>query len=242
MNIAELAEHSANRIGEMMVLDFEGRQFTNLQLLNQARRLQRAFTKLGARQGDIITMCVMNHPTVYPVFQGIFRTGCTALPVMFTLKEPEVHYILKDSRSIGVVTDSFNIEKIRTAIKGLDHIRFIVSIDGKDDPAASPREYGLETLLKEAPMEDLPKINEDDLALMLYTAGTTGRPKGVMLTHRNLYAQADGVNEATELQNFKNPLRRLSSLPMAHIFGVGVMNAGYLASGPNSEGYTVQMT
>lgn len=241
MNIAELAEHSAARMGEVMVLDYEGQQFTNWQLLDQARRLQRGFSRLGARQGDIITMCVINHPLVFSIFQGIFRCGCTALPVMFTLTEPEVRYILQDAQAQGIVTDTANLAKIRAAAGGFKHIRWIAVIGGQDDPAASPPEYRLETLLEETPQEVLPKIDEGDVALMMYTAGTTGRPKGVMLTHGNLYHSADAINEASELHLYKNPLVRISALPMAHIFGVGVMNAGYLASGPMSHGYLVQM-
>jgi len=242
MNLAELAEHSAVRLGERMVLDFEGRRFTNWQLLDKARRLHRGFAKLGAGRGSIITMCLMNHPYVYSVFQGIFRTGSTVLPVMFMLAEPELHYILKDSRSQGVVTDAANLAKVHAAAKGLEHVLWIAAIGGQDDPLTSPPEYRLETLMEGEPQESLPEIDEDDVALMLYTAGTTGRPKGVMLTHKNLYAAADAANEAGEFRRFKSPQIMISALPMAHIFGVSVMNAGYIASGDVIGGYCVQMS
>ena len=241
MNIAELAEQSATRLGEKKVLVFEGQEFTNWRLLDQARRLQHGLAKLGLRQGDIVTMSMMNHPSVYPVFQGIFRNGATALPVMFTLTEPEVRYILEDSGSQGVVTDAANLAKISAAARGLNHIRWIAAVGVEDDPTASPPVYRLETLLEEMPQETLPKIHEDDVAMMMYTAGTTGRPKGVMLTHKNLYASADAASESAEQQNVKTPRIWISALPMAHIFGVGVMNAGYLASGPGADGYCVQM-
>lgn len=241
MNIAELAEQSATRLGERMVLDFEGQQFTNWQLLDQARRLQRGFAKLGLRQGDIVTISMMNDPSIYPVFQGIFRNGGTALPVMFTLTESEVRYILQDSRSQGVVTDAANLAKISAAAQGLDHIHWIAALGVQDDLKASPPVYRLETLLEEKPQETLPKIDENDVAMMLYTSGTTGRPKGVMLTHKNLYASADAANEASETQNYIKPRILLSALPMAHIFGVGVMNGGYLAEGTAAAGYCVQM-
>lgn len=241
MNIAELAEHSATRLGERTVLDFEGRQFTNWQLLDQARRLQRGFARLGLRQGGVVTVSMMNHPSVYPVFQGIFRNGGTALPVMFTLTETEVRYILQDSQSQGVVTDAANLSKICGAAQGLEHIRWIAAIGVQDDLKASPPVYRLETLFEEEPQLTLPKIDEDDVAMMLYTSGTTGRPKGVMLTHKNLYASADAANEASETQIHTEPRVLLSALPMAHIFGVGVMNGGYLAEEKGAGGYCVQM-
>ena len=74
MNLAELAEHSAQRLGERMVLDFEGERFTNTQLLEKAQCIHGALADLGLGKGEITAMCMLNHPMVYPVFQGIFRT------------------------------------------------------------------------------------------------------------------------------------------------------------------------
>jgi len=242
MNIAELAEKSAARLGEKMVLDFEGQQYTNWQILDKARRLQRGFAQIGLRQGDVVALCMMNHPAVYSVFQGIFRNGGTALPIMPNLMEPEVWHILRDSQAHGVVTDAVNLAKIRAAAQGMDQIRWIAAVGIQDDLKASPPLYSLETLFAEKPMETLPKIEEDDLAILLYTGGTTGRPKGVMLTHKNLYASAQADNEANETQLLKKPKIRLTALPMAHIFGVSVMNGGYLVTGAAVDNYWVQMS
>jgi long-chain acyl-CoA synthetase len=196
MNLAKLAEEAVQRQGERMILDFEGEQFTNVQMLDWARRLQRIFSRLGLRRGDIAAMYLFNHPLVYPVFGGIFRTGATALPVMFLLTPPELRYVLADSRAKGVITDGMGIDKVREAIEGLDHIEWILVRGGEDAMEASPPEYRLETLLEDDPEKTLSDIDEDDVALMLYTAGTTGKPKGVMLTHSNLYAccRADWCN------------------------------------------------
>jgi long-chain acyl-CoA synthetase len=62
-----------------------------------------------------------------------------------------------------------------------------------------------------------------------------------MLTHRNLYASADAAAEASEMHNFTGPRISITALPMAHIFGVGVMNSGYLVSGAVADSYWVQM-
>jgi len=242
MNVAELEAQAVERLGERMVLDFEDEQFTNLQLLDWGRRLQRGFAGLGLKHGDVTLLCMMNHPLIYPVFQGIFRNGAVALPVMFMLAEAELRYILSDSNAQGIVTDAMNLPKVREAVKELDRIAWIVVLGGEDNPSASPPEYSLDGLLKEAPMESLPAINDQDLAMMLYTAGTTGKPKGVMLTHANLLAGAEAAAEGAEIEKHTATRIMMSAMPMAHIFGVGVMMAGYMTPKRIADGYGVQMS
>ncbi|MBU2551489.1 MAG: AMP-binding protein [Proteobacteria bacterium] len=241
MNIPVLAEESLRRLGERTVLVFDGRRYTNARLLDYSRRLHRAFGRLGLAKGDFALMCMINAPLVYPVFGGIFRTGAAALPVMFVLTAPEIRFVLEDSMAQGVITDQMGLPRVREAVQGLDSVRWIVVRDGQDDLEARVPEYSLETLLLEEPEMVLPDIDEDDLALMMYTAGTTGRPKGVLLTHGNLYASADAAQEAAEHHLIGTPRITMSALPMAHIFGVGVMNSGYLIPENLADSYSVQM-
>jgi long-chain acyl-CoA synthetase len=241
MNLASLAEQSFDRLGERRSLFFEGEFFSNAQMLDNAGRLQRAFAGLGMGKGHIGAICMSNHPLVYPVFQGLFRTGGAAVPVMFQLSAPELRYVLADTRAHLVVTDEVNLEKVLEAVKGLDHVRAVVVRGGASRPEASPAILGLEELLGEEPAGGLPDIAEEDLALLLYTSGTTGRPKGAMLSHANLIASAQVGAEASELDRLEKPQISISAMPMAHIFGVGVMNGGYLVPERLADGYMVQM-
>jgi long-chain acyl-CoA synthetase len=241
MNLAQLAEDSAARLGERMTLVFDEERFTNWQLLDWARRLQGGFSDLGLGRGTAAILCLANHPLVYPVFQGIFRAGGTAVPVMPQLAVPEIRHIVSDTGARGVVTDTAGLPKIREAVRGLTHVRWIVVRGGEDAPSGSPPERRLETLLGAAPITVLPAIDAEDVALMLYTSGTTGNPKGVMLTHANLLASAEAGNEASELDRWQTRRVSVSGMPMAHIFGVGVMNSGYLVPERLADGYGVQM-
>ena len=84
MNLPELAESALERLGELVTLDFEGQTYTNLQMMDWSQRLQGALTRLGLGRGDFAVMCLINHPMVFSVFGGIFRTGATAVPcIMF---------------------------------------------------------------------------------------------------------------------------------------------------------------
>ncbi len=228
MNLAQLAENAIERFGESKALVFDGKEYTNVKLFDYSCRLQTAFSGMGMKKDSNIVLFLMNHPLVYPVFEGIFRTGGTAIPVMFLLTAQEIRYILMDSRAEGIISDLLNLGKIREAVRGLDHIKWVIVIGGENNPNASPPEYALDPFLKEEKTQNLPNIDGDDLAIMMYTSGTTGKPKGVMLTHNNIYATGLAGQEAGELDTWEGPYISMSAMPMAHIFGVGVMVAGYM--------------
>jgi acyl-CoA synthetase (AMP-forming)/AMP-acid ligase II len=141
------------------------------------------------------------------------------------------------------VTDTHNLDKVRIAVDGLDHVRWITVVGGAERAEGTPPEFPLEGFLESAPEESLPQIDAEDVAIMLYTSGTTGRPKGVMLTHANIAAQGEAIVEASNWESWEGPYISISAMPMAHIFGVGVMVSGYVM--PKSlidrGGYGVQM-
>ncbi len=242
MNLADLAQSALERLGERITLDFEGQTYTNLQMMDWSQRLQGALTRLGLKKGDFAVMCLINHPMVFSVFGGIFRTGATAVPAMFMLAAPELRYVLMDTKATCIFTDEFSLEKVREASAGLDHVKWIVVLGEAGDAQADIPEYTLDDLLDEPPTETLPVINEEDVALILYTSGTTGKPKGALLTHANLYASAEAAYLAAQLDQWEGRYVSVSALPMAHIFGVGVMNSAHFMPEYLADSYSAMMT
>ena len=88
-NLAQLAEWSFDQHGERNSMWYQGQFYKNTDILDKAKRLQTAFSSLGAKKGENICICAINHPSVYSVFGGIFRTGATAVPVMKVLTHHE---------------------------------------------------------------------------------------------------------------------------------------------------------
>ena len=239
-NLAALAESAAERFGERTSMYFDGKAVSNFAILERARRLQGAFMDLGLEKGKIASLCMVNHPYVFSVFGGAFRSGGTIVPAMFQLTASELRYIFAHTESMGIITDAMLVEKIREAVEGLDHVQWLAVAGGENNAEANPREYRLEDLMAQDEETTIARIDADeDVAVMLYTSGTTGRPKGVMLTHANLLASAEAGLDAAELHLREHPMRSVSALPMAHIFGVGVMNGGYSLPNEYAPGYAV---
>jgi long-chain acyl-CoA synthetase len=228
MNLATLAQDAVERLGVFDSMVFDGETFTNAQQLDRSKRIHRRLEDLGIGRGDRVVLCMVNHPLIFPAVQGIIRTGAAAIPVMFILTAPELRYILSDCGASAVVTDHHNIDKVRLAVDGLEHVRLIAVVGGEERADAVPPELPLEGFLDSEPRETLPQIDADDVAIMLYTSGTTGKPKGVMLSHSNLVAQAEAIAEASGYDRWEGPYVSISAMPMAHIFGIGVMVSGYV--------------
>lgn len=237
-----LAEDALERNGEKLSVIFEGRKLTNLEMYNSGRSLQRGLEDLGLGSGKIVGMSMANDPGVLIAFQAIFRSGATVVPAMSQLTPEELRFVFSDTKAVGVLTDSILLFKVQQAVKGLDHVKWIAVLGGKDKPDANPPEYSMDTLMKLDPQTKVAQIDPvEDVALMLYTSGTTGKPKGVMLTHANLIAAAEAGQEASEYETWTGPRVGLNALPLAHMFGIGVMNGGFLTPKEFSDGYTVIM-
>lgn len=220
MNVAMLGEDHYRRLGETVTMIFEGREITNAETREKAARLGNALKELGIGLDDVVAVTMSNCPQVFESFGAIFRIGAVALPILFVLTAEEFRYILEDAAAAAVITDTVVVPKVLEASAGLECVRHIIVVGGED----SARTLSYEKLLaKSSPELGIEDRDPDDVAMLMYTSGTTGKPKGVMLTHRNLITSAESAYKANEVQK---PQVSLVCLPMAHIYGVGAMNAG----------------
>ena len=233
MNLVKLSDKNLEQFGEKPAYIFEGEEFTNVRLNEMGRRLAAGLKALGIGRGDHVVVSLPNSPEVFACFGAIWRIGAVIVPIMFLLGEDETRYILDHSDARAVITSSDLFEKIDNARKGIHHVKHVIVLGG-EDTGEGVDFYGL--VNSNAPEQHTEKLEKNDIALMIYTSGTTGQPKGVMLSHNNLYQNALASTEAS--RPGKGDIALLC-LPLAHSFGVVVMNSGNLVE--HKENFGVLM-
>jgi long-chain acyl-CoA synthetase len=215
VNLAVLGEESVRRFGEYPALVFEGREWTNVEQQRAAGRLAHALRELGVRPGDRVVVLLPNCPEVLQSYAAILEVGAVVVPVIFLLSAPEVRHILEHAEPAVVIT----APELAWRVEGWGGPLVLV---GGEAPGA----LAYDALIARQPAE-FPAVERagSDLAVILYTAGTTGAPKGVALSHGNLLANARAAASLYELDRER---WGLATLPLSHSYGLTLMNAGHV--------------
>jgi long-chain acyl-CoA synthetase len=226
-HLARLAERALERTDPgHLGLHFEGRWFTAGELFERATRVAGGFRRLGVGPGDRVVVVAANAPDVGITYQALWRCGAVATPVLFLLPPQELRHVLVDSDARAVVTTPEFLPAVQQARADLDVT--VVVAGGADPEGTDGTVIDLEELAAADPAGIIDRA-DDDLAALLYTGGTTGRSKGVMLTHEALWHAGRIGYEATADDHLT---RTLVPLPLSHSFGLLVTVTGQHAPFP----------
>ncbi|MFC1884393.1 class I adenylate-forming enzyme family protein [Thermodesulfobacteriota bacterium] len=218
MNIAELSRKEIEKFGEHVSIVFEGREYTNIEMLNTAKRIGNALKGLGVKPGDRVIIQMPNCPEVLQGFQAVWNIGAVVVPINFMIGDEETAFIYSDSGTETIISSSDFLPKIEKCREESPLIKNVILIDEKVDPPY----LSYHKLAAENSEELEPEpTKDDDLAALIYTAGTTGRPKGVMHTHYSLYSNAKMQNDTIDLPS---GITRIGVLPLCHSYGIAGMN------------------
>jgi long-chain acyl-CoA synthetase len=210
-NLARLAEAALERLGDHPSVFFEGTWYSSAQQLERARRLASSLVRLGVRPGDRVVVMMANCPEVIQLYHAAWRAGAVVTPVVFLVTAPELRHILDDSEASAVFTTPEILPKVLEA-RGERPLPVVVLGGTTDDSTISFADFA-------ADAEPLPIVDRsaDDPAALLYTGGTTGRSKGVGLSHRNLSFAGKASRARSHLPGLT---RGQTSLPLSHSFGL----------------------
>ncbi|HEY4027979.1 MAG TPA: AMP-binding protein [Candidatus Dormibacteraeota bacterium] len=221
-HLAVAAEQAYERFGDRETLFFDGAWLRSGELHDRSLRLAGGLARLGIRPGDRVAVTMPNSPAVGVCYTGLWRAGAAITPVIFILAEAELRHILADSGCVAVITSADLLPRVRAAAAGVETLRWIVSDGGGEGSVP------LAELEAEAAGDVVPRA-DGDLAALMYTGGTTGRAKGVMLSHANLWYAGHASHQATHTPGVT---RGLLTLPLSHAFGLLVTVIGFHAVEP----------
>jgi long-chain acyl-CoA synthetase len=211
-NLARLAEAAFERRGDYESLLFEGRWHRSGELFERSCRIAGGLAELGVEPGERVVVSMANRPEVSVVYQALWRAGAVATPATFLLGAEDLRHVIADAEACAVITTSEFVDKAMQAVAGLDKVRHLICTDGGERDGV----MALADLERSEPAPIVPR-DDDELAALLYTGGTTGRAKGVMLSHANLHYTGNAVQQASRVAGVS---RSLMTLPLSHSYGL----------------------
>jgi long-chain acyl-CoA synthetase len=212
-NLARILESTAERKPDAPAIVFEGSTTTFGGLELMARQASATLADLGVTKGDRVALWLPNHPAFASDMYGVLRLGGVVVPVHAALTRPEAQHILADA---GVKTLFLGEDQTEAAGDMLAEMGIHGVLLPRDAPSGADSASAPEPA--DHPIVD---VTDEDLALIAYTSGTSGLPKGAMLTHRNLLANLDQMGRTPIAIGPEDVV--LCILPLFHIFGLNVV-------------------
>lgn len=164
----------------------------------------------GVGKGDTVALLLENSPQFLIAYYGVLRTGATAVPMNPIYTADEISYILADCKAKVIISIPTQKSNLTTIQEQLYHLELIIYTESDDSTLT------FDNLLLQAKTDFIsPFLSDDELAIILYTSGTTGKPKGAMLSHRNLSSNAESTLSLFKLNNADLVV---AALPMFHVF------------------------
>lgn len=231
LNLAVLLEDSAREVPERTAIIFEETKFSYAQVNAAANQVAHVLTEVGIQKGDKVALSCPNIPYFPIVYYGILKAGAAVVPLNILLKPREIAYHLQDSDAKGYMcfegSPDLPIGEMGfTAFQEVDTCKHFFLITA-NSAAPSPIE-GTQTLgtmmAKQPTTFETVQVHPDETAVILYTSGTTGQPKGAELSHSNMLLNARLCDSMYPKADHDV---HLITLPLFHSFGQTVqMNAG----------------
>jgi long-chain acyl-CoA synthetase len=196
---------------------------SHTEVAERVRHAARGLSALGVKRGDRVAILSENRPEWAIADFACLTIGLTDVPIYPTLPADQIAYILKDSGAVAIfVSDKEQADKIRQIRSQVPAVKTVIAFDEMprvtDISLAGLEKRGTEGETSQsiaAYRADAFSVKPDDLATIIYTSGTTGEPKGVMLTHDNIYSNVAASMKAIP---FDGRDVGLSFLPLSHIF------------------------
>jgi len=224
-SLVELAEQAGERYPDQIAVRFGRHEITYARFLDAVYRFSQGVRNLGIEAGDRAALMLPNLPQFTISYFGLLKIGAAVIPVNTQLKDVEIRYLLEDSEAKALVVWEGYLPYALRAAQGLETCHQVIVL-GDQVPEGC---QDLTRLIAESePAPEGTKFDASTTAVVFYTAGTTGRPKGAEITHQNLLANTYVLWEILQMRRED---RALAVLPLFHPFGQYVVQNIPLAAG-----------
>ena len=218
MNTTEFLSIASAICPEKTAIVFEGKRYTFSQLNERVNRVGNALLNLGVQKGDRVAMLQVNTNQCVETYFAVAKIGAIYVPLNFRAKGNELTYMLNSSESSTLFIGERYIDLVNSIKPELASVKNFVSLDSKYDGMLY-----YEDMIKTAPADEIIiDIGDEDTTILMYTAGTTGFPKGVMLSHNSFAIYVlENVSPPDPVVEEGNIL----TVPLYHVAGIQAMMA-----------------
>jgi fatty-acyl-CoA synthase len=216
-NLADMVRERAKALGEAAAYEFEGRRTSFAAFDRNTNRVANALKALGVKPGERITYLGKNSEAYFELLLGAMKANVVMAPVNWRLAGPEVAFIVEDCKAPVLFVGPELITLVKAIREQIPSVRSIITTEG-----GAP-EWPDYTAWRDAESADDPEvaITPQDIAIQLYTSGTTGKPKGAMLSHANFLNLTANDAEKPDWNKWSNDDVSLIAMPIFHIGGSG---------------------
>ncbi len=218
MNTTDFLSISGAICPDRAFMIFDEDRWTFAQVNERVNRLANSLAKLGIEKGDRIGMLQVNCNQFIETYFAAAKLGAIFVPLNFKAKSEELTYMLSNAEAKILFVGSRYLDMVASMMPDLPTIKECIVLDGKADGKQSYEDL----ITSSSPDEVITEIGDEDITILMYTAGTTGRPKGVPLTHSGFTSY---ILDNVEPANPEIDERNLLTVPLYHIAGIQAMMA-----------------
>ncbi|MDS0478615.1 long-chain fatty acid--CoA ligase [Natrinema sp. 1APR25-10V2] len=220
--VTDVAE-TVDEHSDSAAIVYEGTELSYAEFWERAGQFAQALEDRGIGEGDRVGIYLPNLPQFVTAFYGTLRAGGIIVPMNPQYKAREISHLLGDSGAKAVVSLADNVPNVLEVLDDTD-VEEVVSVGADVDGATEFDDFLADGT------KDIVERADDDVAVQPYTSGTTGTPKGVLLTHHNI-GWTTRANADVPPGGFQAADRLVGTLPLFHIYGMSVVMNGAMYSG-----------